>query len=172
VPCFAQELRGLLDMVMDEKGQLRTKDVDEKELDQKGKGDGDDMDLSSEDEAFFGEEGNVEKKEAPTTKEAAAEDITGVAAAPDVVKKSKKRKESDKDGGSSAKRVKTEQGEVTAAEVVAYITSNDVDTKQLVTHFKARLKSKEGKAAFKTIMEQHCEVKKVNGKNLIRKKEA
>jgi hypothetical protein len=167
-----QELRGLLDMAMDEKGQLREKDVDEKELEDGTKGDDDDMDLSSEDEAFFGDDGNIEKKEAPTTKEAAAEDLTGVSAAPDVVKKkSKKRKDSDRDGaGPSAKQAKTEQADVTADEVVAFITSQDVDMKTLVGHFKTRLKTKEAKLAFKAIMDAHCEVKKVNGNNLVRKK--
>jgi len=105
-------------------------------------------------------ENNVEEQK-DLNEEQAAEKITGIGAAPTLDKKSKKRKADtgEEAGGVAAaasetnKKVKVEQpsGAVTPQQILAFIRSKPAETVTsalVLTYFKARLTTKEEKAAF------------------------
>jgi len=130
--------------------------------------DDDDVDVSSDDENFFGDDGNKDAEE-EKEKEKAAEELTGVTAAPEAKKKKKKNKRSKDDdspnSGQKKKKAKTEgadgaeeQPTLTEEEIAAYVTSNDINVKQLVAKFKSRLQVKASKELFQRFVKDKCVV--------------
>ena len=109
-------------------------------------------------------EGNVVEKR-NLNEEQAAEEITGIGAAPTLdPKKGKKRKAEPEEATAAGKKVKVEvTGAVTAQEILNFIRSKPAETlttSNVTTHFKDRLHDEEAKKIFAAAF-QALPIKKV-----------